>query len=103
MELELAPENSKKAAPEPVEPPKAPAPRIHIPEVGSKLTINLPRESTRATVEEILTPSSLVVKLDVMEPMAKSHGYYFNDRVVVSRRVGLGNLPQWEATGKAET
>ncbi len=101
METKLHPEESKKVTPEPVEPPKAPASRIHIPEVGSKLTVNLPRESTRATVEEILDPSSLIVKLDVMEPMAKSHGYYFGDRIIVVRRVGLGNLPYWLATEKA--
>lgn len=76
------------------------AQRVHIPEVGSKLTVTLPRESTRATVLEILDPSALIVKLDVMEPMAKSHGYNFNDKVVVVRRVGLGNLPFWEATEK---
>lgn len=70
------------------------------PQVGSKLTVTLPRESTRATVAEVRGPDMLVVKLDVMEPMAKSHDFKFNDRVVVVRRMGIGNLPLWEATEK---
>ncbi len=73
---------------------------VHTPEVGSKLSVTLPREITRATVEEVLDPRTLVVKLDVMEPMAKSHNYQFNDRIVVVRRKGLGGLPYWEATEK---
>jgi len=73
---------------------------MSLPEIGSKLSVNLPREITRSTIVEILDPSTLVVKLDVMEPMSKSHGYYFNDRVKVSRQIGLGNLPMWLATEK---
>lgn len=77
-------------------------PRAHVPEVGSKLSVTLPGETTRSTVEEVLDPRTLVVKLDVMEPMAKSHGFRFNDRVVVVYRLGIGRLPLWEAQAKAD-
>ena len=101
MEVELEPKDSKRSAPEPVEPPKAPPPPIHTPEVGAKLSVTLPGETTRATVVEVLDPRTLVVALDVMEPMAKSHSFHRGDRVVVVRRLGLGGIPFWEAQDKA--
>lgn len=70
------------------------------PEIGSKLSVRLPLETTRATVVEVQNPETLVVKLDVMEPMAKTHGFYFNDKVKVTRQIGIGGLPLWEAQQK---
>lgn len=71
-----------------------------IPEVGSKLSVRLPLEMTRATVLEVRDPGTLVVKLDVMEPMAKTHGFYFNDKIVVVRERGMGGLPVWTSQEK---
>ena len=79
---------------------KDPKPREAVPEVGSKLSIRLPLETTRATVLEALDSGDLIVKLDVMEPMAKTHGYFFNDKVVVTRKRGFGGLPLWDAMEK---
>lgn len=103
MERELSPEESKRVGAPPPEPTPVPEPirQDFTPGVGAKLTITLPGEQTRATVEEVLDPRTLVVKLDVMEPMAKSHGFHRNDRVVVVRRSGLGGIPYWEAQQKA--
>lgn len=90
MASQLAEKNPK---PEPVT-------RNATPEVGAKISIRLPLETTRATVLEVHDPRNLVAKLDVMEPMAKTHGYFFNDKVNVALRRGLGGLPYWEATEK---
>lgn len=103
MERELTPEESKRAEAPAPEPTPAPEPirQDFTPGVGAKVTVVLRGESTRATVEDVLEPDVLVVVLNIMEPMAKTHDFKFNDRVVVVRRRGLGGLPYWEAQQKA--
>jgi hypothetical protein len=77
-------------------------PELHVPEIGSKLSVTLPREITRATVVEVVDDHHVHAKLDVMEPMAKTHNYFFGDTVLAERRRGMGDTVIWEVTKKVE-
>ena len=70
--------------------------RPAVPDVGKLTTIYLPEEFTRAEVVEVLSPTSIRVKL-VTPPMAKTHGFHLNDLVVCHLRPGQHGVSRWEA------
>lgn len=65
------------------------------PDVGNEITINLPDEVTRGTVERIISHSRLIAKIAHFTTNNKSHPYKKGDFVAAEYRRGSMGLPGW--------
>ncbi len=70
---------------------------LWMPDIGSEITAYLPQETIRAVVEKHVDKDSLVAKLSVNPPLAKSHNYRFNHSVTLHRRPGEFGGEKWVA------
>lgn len=70
--------------------------RLGVPSPGQVVPVALPDEITRAEVLEVRSDDEILVKLNVIVPMSKTHSYKFGDSVSCRRsRTMLGE--KWEA------
>ncbi|MDE2096308.1 MAG: hypothetical protein KGL39_03615 [Patescibacteria group bacterium] len=74
----------------------------YVPQVGEIIPVSLPNEIVRATVHKIVSPDSLIVRLDVTPPLAKSHHYKHNDYVAVMREPGELYGEEWRSKSEEQ-
>jgi len=84
----------------PVQLPKMSSPHYE-PKVGETITLELPDERTRATIEKVISDEAAIARL-LTYTTSKSHSYKKGDLVACRfERLGMG-VPGWRAMSQRE-
>lgn len=67
----------------------------HTPHIGDEITVHLPDERTRGTVERVISANQVIVKLVHFTTASKSHSYKKGDYVPVEYRIDGMGLKGW--------
>lgn len=75
----------------------------HEPQAGETITVDLPDERTRATIEKVLSRTAVIAKIDTFTTgNPKSHTYKRGDLIACRfTEVGM-NLSGWKVVGERE-
>lgn len=72
------------------------------PKVGDIVTVELPDERTRATIEKLISDTAAIVRLNHFVTATKSHNYRKNDLVPVRYMVLDMGLMGWHSVSEKE-
>ena len=73
-----------------------PRPKKWMPLPGTIITSYLPNETVRATVMKKIASDCIEVVLNVQHPLAKSHNFRFNQKVMLYRAPMQPTGEKWE-------
>lgn len=72
------------------------------PKVGDMITVQLPDERTRATIEQVVSDTAAIVRLNHFTTATKSHNYRKGDLVPVRYGTLDMGLPGWKSVSEQE-
>lgn len=74
----------------------------YIPKVGDTITIELPDERTRGTIEKVISDTAVIARLQHFTTAKLSHNYRKDDLVPCKFERLSMNVPGWRAVSERE-
>lgn len=74
----------------------------YMPKIGDQITISLPDEKTRGTIEKVISPEAVIAKLTQFTTAKTSHPYRKDDLIACKLRVDALNQRNWQVVPQRE-